>query len=385
MRFKVYGPYEIGVDKGFAGWIDEEDIKDFWKNVVGEKLSGACGIYLFGIGGVEGRKKGTAARSLPWYVGKAERQNFKRECFTHRNLFYFNRSLFKYYKGKGAPFLYLLARVEGENDEFSEPASDKQYWGLKFVEEMFIQLSLSINSELVNKQMTKMIRETSIRGFLNTRKYKSESVDKLKGVFGINHEPAEVAGYAETSFRYDVYGPYDIPIKKAAKVSDKAIDSNDVVKLWGDIRNEGKGKDAILLNACGVYVVGMRNGGNTMPWYVGTAHNGSFEEKCFKTYLEREKIVTKKGQPVIYFLPRLTEKKGNFELAKPVKNPPGDMDYVRSVLLEYGVQANKDILFEDSHTLNAEVLRNLYVEGFVKSKAGKPSIAVSQLKTLLGQ
>ena len=28
MRFQVYGPYDIGVDKGFHGWIDEEDTKE---------------------------------------------------------------------------------------------------------------------------------------------------------------------------------------------------------------------------------------------------------------------------------------------------------------------------------------------------------------------
>ena len=384
MRFKVYGPYDIGVDKGFAGWIDEEDTKDFWDKEVdkvidsdSKKLSEACGIYLFGI---HGRKKyGTAEEKLPWYVGKAEKQNFKRECFTHRNLFYFNRALFKEYKGKVKPFLYLLARVE-DNDEFSNLASKEQYRGVRFVEEMFIQLSLSANSGLVNKATTKMMKETSIRGLLNTRKFKSSSVNKLKGVFGIKHEPAEVADYKETNFSYDVHGPYDVQIKKAAKTSEKIIDPKDIEKLWDDIRNEGKG--AILLNACGVYVVGMRNGDNTMPWYVGTAYNGNFEEKCFKSYLEREKVVNRNGYPVIYFLPRLTKKKGNFELAKPMKKPPADMDYVKDVLLEYGVQENKHILL-DGH--NAEILRKLYVEGFVNANKGEDKKKVVQgLRQLLG-
>ena len=384
MRFKVYGPYEIGVDKGFRGWIDEEDTKDFWENVAGDKLSKACGVYLFGIGGVEGMKKGTAAKTLPWYVGKAEKQTFRRECFTHRNLFYFNRTLFKYYKGKGTPFLYLLARVEGENEneEFSRPASKEQYWGLQFVEEMFIQLSLSANSNLLNKAMTKMIKETSIRGLLNTKKYKSPSVDELKGVFGIKDKPAEVADYKETNFSYDVHGPYDVQIKKAARVSEKIIDSKDIKKLWDDLRN---GKDAALLNACGVYVVGMKNGGNTKPWYVGTAHGrGGFAAKCFKSYLEREKVVKRNGQPVIYFLPRSTKRKEKFELAKPATKVPDDMDYVKRVLLEYSVQkANKEILLEDEH--HAEILRELYVQGFVNLKQGdQKKKEARELKSLLG-
>lgn len=136
--------------------------------------------------------------------------------------------------------------------------------------------------------------------------------------------------------------------------------------------------------ACGVYVIGMKYGANTTPWYVGTAYRG-FEDKCFKSDVEREKVVrSQKGTPVIYFLPRLTEKKGSFDLARLTKNKPDDMNYVQGVLLQYGVQANKDILFEDPEH-NARILRDLYVEGFLKRKSGPPSTAVKELKSLLGQ
>ena len=288
MRFKVYGPYNIGVEEGHANWIDKEDIKDFWeKRVVADnhKLPDACGVYLFGMRGLG--KNGTAGKTLPWYVGKAEKQRFKTECFNFKNLYYFNSILINEYRGKGSPFLYLLARVEGE--EFSPPASKEEFWGVRFVEEMFIQMSLSANSGLLNKSTTKMARETSIRGLLNTKKYKSASVDEFKGVLGINKErkPTDVAKYEETKFRYEVYGPYDVPIKNAAKVIDKAIDPEDVKQMWDELRNGGKGKGTIPLDACGVYVIGMRHGNNTTPWYVGTAYNSSFEKRCFESASEK--------------------------------------------------------------------------------------------------
>lgn len=375
MRFKVYGPYDIGVGEGLRGWIDEEDTEDFWANVVGDKLSKACGVYLFGI---HGRKKyKTAEEKLPWYAGKAERRTFRAECFTHRNLFYFNRVFFKEYQGKGKPFLYLLARVEGEHDEFSKPANDKQqYWGLQFVEKMFIQLSLSANNGLINKSMTKRMKETSIRGLLNTKKHPSSSVDKLKSVFGIKHEPAEVADYKGTNFRYDVHGPY--PIKKA---TNKAIDSEDIEGMWKAVREDRKAKYSIP-DTCGVYVIGMQNGGNTKPWYVGAAHR-TFAAKCFESHLEREKVVNRNGRPVIYFLPRLIKKKEEFVLAKSTAKPPADMDYVKDVLLEYGVQENKDILLEDDY--NAKTLRDLYVEGFVNAEKGDGKKKIVQgLRQILG-
>ena len=381
MRFKVYGPYNIGVEEGHANWIDKEDIKDFWeKRVVADnhKLPDACGVYLFGMRGLG--KNGTAGKTLPWYVGKAEKQRFKTECFNFKNLYYFNSILINEYRGKGSPFLYLLARVEGE--EFSPPASKEEFWGVRFVEEMFIQMSLSANSGLLNKSTTKMARETSIRGLLNTKKYKSASVDEFKGVLGINKErkPTDVAKYEETKFRYEVYGPYDVPIKNAAKVIDKAIDPEDVKQMWDELRNGGKGKGTIPLDACGVYVIGMRHGNNTTPWYVGTAYNSSFEKRCFESASEKNEVVKRKGKPVLYFLPRLTEKDA---LAKQVKKMPDDIDYVRRVLLEYGVQKNKDILF-DTDVLDLKILRELYVDGFINSKPGKTK-AVSELKSLLGQ
>ena len=384
MRFKVYGPYDIGVDKGFAGWIDKDDIKDLWEEV-GDELQKACGVYLFGMRGLG--KNGIAGKDLPWYVGKAEKQTFKQECFNGKNTNTFNKIL-KMYKEKGNPFLYLLARV-GENDEFSKPATkDKPYRDVGFVEEMFIQLSLSINSDLENINTAKMAKKTSIRGLLNTTKHKS--VDDFKGVFGIkNREPAQVVKYKETEFRYEVFGPYEVPFKKAPKAVDKAIELKDVEKLWDDIRKEGKGKDAIRLNnACGVYVVGMRidgkNGGNTTPWYVGTANKFSFEDRCFEFPAETN-VVKRKGTPVIYLLPRLTEKKGVLELAKPVKKMPDDMDYVRRVLLEYGVQKNKEILLEPD-ALDLKILQSLSVEGFVNSKLGAwKKNTVKELKQLLGK
>lgn len=170
-----------------------------------------------------------------------------------------------------------------------------------------------------------MERRISIRGLLNTRKYKSKSVDELKGMFGINLEPAEVAGDEETKFRfrYEVYGPHKIPMKNHNNVKGRTIDAERIREIWSNQKNP-------LNAACGVYVIGMKYGANTTPWYVGTAYRG-FEDKCFKSDVEREKVVrSPKGTPVIYFLPRLTEKKGGFELAKQTKNEPDDMNYVQT-------------------------------------------------------
>ena len=380
MRFKVHGPYDIGVDKDQEDWIDKGDIKDLWEQVGGE-LQNACGVYLFGMHGLG--KNGIAGKNLPWYVGKAEKQTFKQECFNGRNRETFNKIL-KRYKKKGKPFLYLLARVE--DGKYSETMANKPYRDVGLVEEMFIQLSLSINSDLVNTSATKMAKRTSIRGLLNTAKYPSKDVDDFKSAFGIkDREPAQVVKDKDTKFRfrYEVYGPYDVPYKKAPKVDDKAIEKEHVAEMWGRLRKEKKGMD----EACGVYVVGIRNdgtqGGNTTPWYVGTAEKISFEERCFEFPAEKD-IVKRRGTPVIYFLPKLGEDASEFAKPKQTMATPGDMDYVARMLIEYGIQKNQRLLLEPA-ALHLKALQSVSVDGFVnKSKAGKPSKAVSELKSLLG-
>ena len=359
MRFKVYGPYEIGVEKAHAGWIDKEDTENFWKNVVVadyHKLPDACGVYLFGMRGLG--KKGMAGKTLPWYVGKAEKQKFKTECFNFKNLYYFNSILTNEYKGKGSPFLYLLARVE-ENDEFSPPATKEDFWGLRFVEEMFIQMSLSANSDLFNKSTTKMARETSIRGLLNTRKYKSVSVDEFKGVFGIiDREPAQVVQYEKTAFRYEVYGPYDIPMKNANKVKEKAIDAEGVKGMWDDLR-EGE-RENILFRTLVAYMWLECGLARTRPRGMSAQLMiGALKVNASSSDIEKlEKVFNnKKGTPVIYFLPRLVKKNESNEPAKPVKKMPHDIEFVKKVFLEYGIQTNKEILSR-VHIRDAEILRD---------------------------
>ena len=392
MRFKVYGPYDIGVNEGLRGWIDKDDIKVFWEEV-GDELQNACGVYLFGMYG-EG-KTGIAKKDMPWYVGKAERLNFKKECFNGKNTTTFNKILTKY-KKKGKPFLYLLARVEenkeNNKEEFSKLATaNKPYRDVGLVEEMFIQLSLSINSDLENIKAATMAKKTSIRGLLNTTKYPSDSVDDFKSAFGIkDREPAKVVDYKDTKFRYGVYGPYPVPFKQAPKVVDKTIEPEHVKEMWDALRKGEKGKDATLLNeASGVYVIGMRNdgkqGGNTTPWYVGTAEKISFEERCFEFPAETS-IVKRRGTPVIYFLPKLADK-GDSKLAKPRQtlSTPGDMDYVTRVLLEYGVQVNKEGILLEPAALHLKILQSLSVEGFVNSPKGVGNkTEIKKLKQLLG-
>ncbi len=61
------------------------------------------------------------------------------------------------------------------------------------------------------------------------------------------------------------------------------------------------------------------------------------------------------------------------------------MDYVTRVLLEYGVQANKEGLQLEPAALHLKILQSLSVEGFVNSPKGVGNkTEIKKLKQLLG-
>ena len=315
MRFQIFGPYDISDEQTsrYAGWLDKDDFDHFWCTVDDGtdkspgRLSNACGVYLFGVRGVEGKRK-VIGQTLPWYVGKAERQSFRKECFNHKNQNEFNRVWSTVYRGMGTPFVYLLARTELDGT-FSSPTRGK-YPGVSFVEELLIQLSLAVNSDLVNKQLTRQAQKTSIRGILNS-KIKGKipaTVSGFKTLVGLG-KAIDIVGSTmgandDIRYYYDIFGPYDVPVQNKRP---RVIDPEDVHEMWDDIR---RGNTPDLLDACGIYVLAIRHGNSVKPWYIGTASSVTFKAKCFKRDMDHiNPVVEKRGSPIVYFLPLLTSTK----------------------------------------------------------------------------
>ena len=84
MRFEIEGPFELG--RTPAGLIDSSAVarREYWDWVEEfvPRLPDACGCYIFSIKASRG--------SLPWYIGKAERQSFRKECLTPHKIVHFN-------------------------------------------------------------------------------------------------------------------------------------------------------------------------------------------------------------------------------------------------------------------------------------------------------
>ena len=173
MYYKIYGPYEIPMQRGeFKKRIDKEDIDEFWRSV-DPGLEDACGVYIFSI------EKNS--KEKPWYVGKAQNQSFSRECFTHHKIIQYHEAL---EKSKGTPMMYFLARMMADKRRMSSPSKTKTgHAEIDYVEQMFITMGYQRNNAIRNKQGTRKARDLVIEGFYNNQDRRRKAVKELYGLF----------------------------------------------------------------------------------------------------------------------------------------------------------------------------------------------------------
>lgn len=157
MNFIPYGPvfFERDRDNDRLLLLNHQSREEFWSrsDELDPGLSDACGCYVFAIGNV------------PWYVGKSERQNFKRECLTDHKIQKYNYilQLFK----TGRPCLYFYARITSIRKNFSKPTAGI-YRDIRFLERMLIGIALRKNNKLLNVQETRLLRGMCVPGLINT-------------------------------------------------------------------------------------------------------------------------------------------------------------------------------------------------------------------------
>lgn len=175
MEYFPYNP--LPIPKLGNGLVDatNQTLSDFWCEVDDQfhyPLSEAVGCYVFSIRAGRGVK--------PWYVGLAEKQTFKRECFTPHKLNHYNNAIAG---RKGTPLLTLIPRFT-PTGRLSKP-SRNGYRDMQFLENMLIGTCVRRNPELANVRDTKMLREMIVHGFLNNPMGRNfQSVSEFKDLIG---------------------------------------------------------------------------------------------------------------------------------------------------------------------------------------------------------
>ncbi|PCI26581.1 hypothetical protein COB52_05895 [Candidatus Kaiserbacteria bacterium] len=174
MYFYPYESIEIPRTSGLVA-RDKESLNTFWSEVeeIEEGLSTAIGIYIFSIRAGMG--------SLPWYVGKAEKRGFRKECFAHHKLTHYNESL----SGrKGTPLLTLLPKLT-PGHAFVQP-NGNPHGDISALEKMLIGTCIQKNSDLANISDTKLRREMVVPGYINSPKGRARSsVKEFRQLLGV--------------------------------------------------------------------------------------------------------------------------------------------------------------------------------------------------------
>jgi hypothetical protein len=174
MNFFPYSPFVIPKEKGLIA-NDKQSLSDFWSMVdsAEEGLSNAIGVYIFGIRAAKG--------VVPWYVGKAEKQGFIKECFQHHKLTHYDRSIVN---RRGTPTLTLIPKLTAA-DYFAKSNGGHQA-DISTLEQMLIGTCLRRNPDLMNARDTKLYKEMVVPGYLNSPKGRNpKNVVDFKKLLGI--------------------------------------------------------------------------------------------------------------------------------------------------------------------------------------------------------
>ena len=171
MRYAVYGPFEIPRNGKIVS-REREDKDALWDEVeqCKEGLSHACGCYVLVI------------RNRAWYVGLAEKQSFRQECFTAHKIIQYDAALNEV---QGVPNLLLLPRLT-PTDNFASP-SKNGHRDIRLLEKLLIGSAITRNPDLRNIKDTKLLREMNVPGILNSRQGqgRADSVQLLRRALGV--------------------------------------------------------------------------------------------------------------------------------------------------------------------------------------------------------
>jgi hypothetical protein len=184
MIYRVFGPFPIPRD-GVLIAKSAGDRREFWSSVQAEAdgLPEACGCYVFSI------------RRRAWYVGLAQSQSFRQECFSIHKLNQYNYAL---QRVSGEPQLHLIAKLT-PTGRFCSPATNG-HRDVAFLETLLIGMALNQNEDLQNVRGTKFLREMRVPGILRTGpgEGRLNSVRSLRDALGMNVPKRRVTGEVDS-------------------------------------------------------------------------------------------------------------------------------------------------------------------------------------------
>lgn len=157
MNFYPHAAFAIPKQENGLVVTDKKSLSAFWDELdekAGCDLSNPIGCYIFSIRASKG--------ALPWYVGLAEKQSFRKECFTPHKINHYNNAVAN---RKGTPMLTLVAKRTPSGKLISPTGGEHR--DIQHLEPMLIAKCLGRNPGLLNMKDTKLLREMVVPGLIN--------------------------------------------------------------------------------------------------------------------------------------------------------------------------------------------------------------------------
>lgn len=176
MKFENFGPFVMPRDT-HGDFITSLETS---RALLGETIRGepvalseARGCYVFAMRSARG--------TTPWYVGKASKTTFSKECFNHKNRSTF-QSVTKDHRG--TPLLYLIALMTPTNKFAGTYENTNRH--IDYVEKFLITAAYVRNPKLINIKIVALYRDLIVPGIINSeRAPNSEATESLKKTLGL--------------------------------------------------------------------------------------------------------------------------------------------------------------------------------------------------------
>ena len=172
MLFEIYGPFDLSTSTTRTLVLSANARREFWA-AVEDRVPGlpeACGCYVFVLA--------ARNREMPWYVGKAERTSFRKECLTPHKLLHFTAATLA---NRGVPRLYLAAQITPKGKLRACTVGSRP--AITELESILIGMGVARNPDLLNMRGTRMLRKLQVQGFMNTSLAKRGPAKRLRSVF----------------------------------------------------------------------------------------------------------------------------------------------------------------------------------------------------------
>jgi hypothetical protein len=174
MHFEVQGPFDFYRTR--ARLIDNsaEARRLYWEWVDDfvSGLADACGCYIFTIN--------TSNGALPWYIGKAERQPFRKECLSAHKVNHYNNAI----AGRtGTPCIFFVPQLTRAG-KYRKPTTTKRR-AISELESLLIGMAIARNPRLLNARGTRWYQQLTVDGLSNSRPARKGPAQKLSKVLNL--------------------------------------------------------------------------------------------------------------------------------------------------------------------------------------------------------